>query len=272
METINLKNFKIANNLPIFVIAGPCVIESEKHVMMMAEELVKITSRININFVFKASFDKANRTSIKSARGVGIFEAKKIFEKIKKEFNCPIITDIHAPCHAEELGDSVDILQIPALLSRQTDLLLAAGKTGKIVNVKKGQFMAPHDMAFVAEKIASTGNNQIMLCERGTFFGYNRLVNDMTGLEIMKKTGYPVIFDATHSVQQPSSLNGKSGGNREFVETLARAATAIGVSGLFFETHDNPEVALSDGPNMVYLSKMEDLLKRLQDIDYLIKK
>ncbi len=263
--------FDVSNSLPIFVIAGPCVMESEDHVMFMAEELKKITERLKIHFVFKSSFDKANRTSIRSARGVSIDVGCKIFEKVKKTFDVPTITDVHETYQIDIVKDIVDVLQIPAFLSRQTDLLVAAGKSGKIINVKKGQFMAPDDMKNVAEKISSTGNEKILLCERGACFGYNRLVNDMTALPIMEATGYPVVFDATHSVQTPGGNGTCSGGHREFVETVARAATAVGVAGLFFEVHDNPDQAPCDGPNMVYLSKFEQLLSNLQKIDSLIK-
>ena len=263
--------FDVSNSLPIFVIAGPCMMESEKHVMFMAEELKKITSKLNINFVFKSSFDKANRSSINSSRGLSIDEGCRIFEKVKSELDVPVITDIHETYQVGILKDIADVLQIPALLSRQTDLLVAAGKSGKPVHVKKGQFMAPRDMKNVAQKIASTGNDKIMLCERGTSFGYNRLVNDMTGLPVMASTGYPVVFDATHSVQEPSVNGTCSGGNRELVETVARAATATGIAGLFFEVHDNPDTAPCDGPNMIYLSKFESLLSRLQQIDFLVK-
>lgn len=272
MKTVKIGNIQISNTLPLALIAGPCVIESEYHVMMMAEQLTKITEKINIPFIFKSSFDKANRTSIKSARGVKIDEAVKIFEKIKKSFNCLVLTDIHETYQVDILNDVIDVFQIPALLCRQTDLLLTAGKTGKPINVKKGQFLSPYDMKNVADKILSTGNDNVMLCERGTFFGYNKLVNDMTGLSIMQKTtGLPVIFDATHSVQEPGGLGTCSGGKREFVELLARAAVATGIAGVFFETHDNPDVALSDGPNMIFLDKMEDILRKLQQIDSLVK-
>lgn len=271
-KTVNISSkFDVSNSMPIFVIAGPCMMESESHVMFMAEELKKITSKLKINFVFKSSFDKANRTSIKSSRGLSIDEGCRIFEKVKNSFNIPVITDVHEASQIDILKDVVDILQIPAFLSRQTDLLVAAGKSGKVVNVKKGQFLAPSDMKNVAEKIASTGNEKIILCERGTCFGYNRLVNDMTALPIMASTGYPIIFDATHSVQQPSANGNCSGGKREFVETVAKAATATGIAGLFFEVHDNPDIAPCDGPNMIFLSQFEKLLSKLQQIDELIK-
>lgn len=272
MKTIKVGNIQISNKLPISLIAGPCVIESESHVMMMAEELTKITDRIKMPFIFKSSFDKANRTSIKSARGVKIDEAVKIFEKIKKNFNCLVLTDVHETYQVDILNDVIDIFQIPALLCRQTDLLLAAGRTGKPINVKKGQFLSPYDMKNVSDKILSTGNDNVMLCERGTFFGYNKLVNDMTGLSIMQKnTGLPVIFDATHSVQEPGGLGTCSGGKREFVELLARSAVATGIAGVFFETHDNPDIALSDGPNMIFLNKIENILTKLQKLDALVK-
>ncbi len=245
------------------VIAGPCVIESEENAFTVAKEVKEIAERLGINYVFKASFDKANRTSIKSYRGPGIEEGLRIFEKIKKELGLKICTDIHEPWQAEKVADIVDIIQIPAFLCRQTDLLSSAAKTGKIINVKKGQFLSPWDMKNIVDKIEAYGNHNIMLCERGTSFGYNTLVVDMTGIFEMKKLGYPVIFDATHSVQKPGGNGDSTSGNREYIEPLAKAAVAAGADALFFEVHPNPDKALSDGPNMVRLNDFEDMLTRI---------
>ena len=273
MININLKNFSISNNSPFALIAGPCVIENESHSLMIAEELLKICDDVGINLIFKSSFDKANRSSIKSDRGIKLDDALIIFEKIKTNFNLAILTDVHNEdqCNQLKQDSIIDIIQIPAFLCRQTDLLLAAGSTNKIINVKKGQFLAPWDMVNVTKKISESGNDKILVTERGASFGYNTLVSDMRSLPIMAKNGYPVIFDATHSVQQPGGLGEKSGGQREFVEYLARAAVAVGVAGVFIETHQDPDNAPSDGPNMVPLDKLEDLLKQLSDIDNLIK-
>lgn len=245
------------------LIAGPCVIESEEMVMSIAEKMKSITDKLGIPYTFKASFDKANRTSINGKRGPGIEEGLKILEKVKTTFDLPVATDIHEPWQAEPVGKVCDIVQIPAFLCRQTDLLVAAAKTGKCINIKKAQFLAPWDMANCAQKVEQSGNSNIMLCERGTSFGYNNLVVDMTGLVEMKKFGYPVIFDATHSVQKPGGKGTSTGGNREYVEYLAKAAIAVGVDGLFMETHPNPDDAWSDGPNMVVLDKMEAMLEKL---------
>lgn len=245
------------------LIAGPCVIESEEMVMSIAEKMKSITDKLGIPYTFKASFDKANRTSINGKRGPGIEEGLKILEKVKTTFDLPVATDIHEPWQAEPVGKVCDIVQIPAFLCRQTDLLVAAAKTGKCINIKKAQFLAPWDMANCAQKVEQSGNSNIMLCERGTSFGYNNLVVDMTGLVEMKKFGYPVIFDATHSVQKPGGKGTSTGGNREYVEYLAKAAIAVGVDGLFMETHPNPDSAWSDGPNMVVLDKMEAMLEKL---------
>ena len=273
MININLKNFSISNDKPFVLIAGPCVIENESHSLMIAEELLKICDSIGINLIFKSSFDKANRSSIHSDRGVKLDEALKIFEKIKNHFNLPILTDVHNEDQCNQLNkdSTIDILQIPAFLCRQTDLLLAAGNTSKIINVKKGQFLSPTDVKNIFTKIETTNNKNIMITERGTTFGYNTLVNDFKGIDIMKKYEYPVIFDATHSVQQPGGQGESSGGQREFVEHLARAAVAVGVAGVFIETHQDPDNAPSDGPNMVPLNKLESLLNQLSDIDKLIK-
>ena len=245
------------------LIAGPCVIESEEMVMSIAERMKSITDKLGIPYTFKASFDKANRTSINGKRGPGIGEGLRILEKVKTTFDLPVATDIHEPWQAEPVGKVCDIVQIPAFLCRQTDLLVAAAKTGKCINIKKAQFLAPWDMANCAQKVAQSGNSNIMLCERGTSFGYNNLVVDMTGLVEMKKLGYPVIFDATHSVQKPGGKGTSTGGNREYVEYLAKAAIAVGVDGLFMETHPNPDDAWSDGPNMVVLDKMDAMLEKL---------
>lgn len=245
------------------VIAGPCVIESEEMVMQIAKQMKEICDRLDVEYYFKASFDKANRTSISSFRGPGIEEGIKILKKVKDTYSLKIVTDIHEPWQAEVVSDVVDIIQIPAFLCRQTDLLVAAAQTGKIINVKKAQFLAPWDMKNVVTKIEESGNKNIMLCERGTSFGYNTLVVDMTGIQEMKKFGYPVVFDATHSVQKPGGKGNATGGNREYVEPLAKAAIAAGADALFFEVHPDPDNALSDGPNMVYLNRFENMMKRI---------
>ena len=274
MNKIKLKNFEISNTNELILISGPCVIESENHCLMMAEKIAEICLKTNINFVFKSSFDKANRSSINSTRGVSIEKAEKIFDKIKTTFNCPILTDVHneSQCEHFSKSESVDILQIPAFLCRQTDLLISAAKTNKIINIKKGQFLSPYEVPNIFKKIESTGNTKIMITERGTSFGYNNLVNDFKALEIMKKYSYPVIFDSTHSVQEPGGLGEKSGGKREFVTTLSKAAAAIGVAGIFIETHDNPDKALSDGPNMLNIENLEDLISKLIEFDRISKK
>ncbi|MDA7831790.1 3-deoxy-8-phosphooctulonate synthase [Candidatus Pelagibacter sp.] len=269
---VNCGNIEISNNNKIFIIAGPCQLETKQHAMDMAGKIKEITSKFNMGFVYKTSFDKANRTSLKGQRGMGLEQSLPIFDKIKKELDVPILTDIHNAEQCSLVAPHVDILQIPAFLCRQTDLLIAAAKTGKIINVKKGQFLAPWDMVNVTKKIAESGNNNILVTERGASFGYNTLVSDMRSLPIMAKNGYPVIFDATHSVQQPGGLGETSGGQREFVEHLARAAVAVGVAGVFIETHQDPDNAPSDGPNMVPLDKLEKLLSQLFEIDNLIKK
>lgn len=253
-------------NNPFVLLAGPCVLEERDRMLMIAEKIKKITTRLDIPYVFKSSFDKANRSSIDSYRGPGIKEGLKILEEIKDRFSLPVITDIHLPSQAQEAKDVVDIIQIPAFLSRQTDLLTAAGKTGKVVNVKKGQFLAPADMEQVVKKIEDTGNEKILLTERGTVFGYNNLVVDMRSLVIMGQTGYPVVFDATHSVQLPGGAGDSSGGKRELAFPLARAAAGIGVEAFFMEVHDRPEEALCDGPNMIRLNDLEDILERLKSI------
>ena len=246
------------------LIAGPCVIESEESVLYIAGEMKKITDELKIPYTFKASFDKANRTSITGFRGPGIDEGLRILQKVKDTYNIPVCTDIHEAWQADKVAEVVDILQIPAFLCRQTDLLVAAAKTGKCINIKKAQFLAPWDMKNCLDKVRQSGNNNVMLCERGTSFGYNTLVVDMTGLRVMKDMGVPVIFDATHSVQKPGGNGTSTGGNRNHVEYLAKAAIAVGVDGLFMETHPDPDNAKSDGPNMVPLSQMKKLLKQLQ--------
>ena len=268
---IKIGDIPIGGGNPLAFILGPCQLENRDHAMFMAEKISKVCSPSSSNFIFKSSFDKANRSSIASARGVGIEEGLKILEEVKLTFNCPVITDIHSISQCASAAEVVDILQIPAFLSRQTDLLLAAGETGKPVNVKKGQFLAPWEMTNVAEKIASTGNKKILLCERGTSFGYNTLVNDFRGLEIMAETGYPIVFDATHSVQQPGGRGNSSGGERKFVATLARAVCAVGISVVFIETHQDPDNAPCDGPNMIDVADLQKLIEKLRLIDELSK-
>ena len=248
------------------LIAGPCVIESEELVMTVAARMKAITDELGIPYTFKASFDKANRTSIRSFRGPGIDKGLEILRKVKDTYALPICTDIHEPWQAERAAEVCDVIQIPAFLCRQTDLLVAAAKTGKCINIKKAQFLAPWDMKNCVDKIRASGNDNVMLCERGTTFGYNTLVVDMTGLRVMKDFGVPVIFDATHSVQKPGGNGESTGGNRQFVEYLAKAAIAVGADGLFMETHPDPDRALSDGPNMVPLDQMRDLLRKLQRV------
>lgn len=271
MKQVKIGNVTIANNLPFVLIAGPCQMESRDHAMMMAEELANITSKLNIPLIFKTSFDKANRTSATAERGIGLAGAAPVFEEIRNTFGCPVLTDVHSEEQCREVAPVVDVLQIPAFLCRQTDLLIAAAKTGKAVNVKKGQFLAPWDMKNVAAKISGAGNEKIMLTERGASFGYNTLVSDMRALPIMAETGYPVIFDATHSVQQPGGLGGASGGQRQYVATLARAAIAVGVAGVFMETHQDPDNAPSDGPCMMRLDAMKTTLTQLKAFDSLAK-
>ena len=270
-KTVKIGNIKIGENHPIAFITGPCQLENRNHAMMMADKISNLCAKNGAQFIFKASYDKANRSSISSARGIGMDEGLRILQDISREFNCPVITDVHEASQCQPASEAVDILQIPAFLCRQTDLLLAAGKTSKPVNVKKGQFMAPWDMWNVAEKIASTGNRDILLCERGTSFGYNTLVNDFRGLQTMAETGYPVIFDATHSVQQPSGQGNTSGGERQFVAGLARAACAMGISGVFIETHQDPDNAPCDGPNMIAIDHMGALMDDLLAFDALRK-
>ena len=268
---VKCSNFEIANDKPFTLIAGPCQLESEEHAIKISTELKKITSELEINLIYKSSFDKANRTSLKGKRGIGLDKSLPIFDKIRKEVGVPILTDVHTSEQCSIVAKHVDILQIPAFLCRQTDLLIAAAKTGKIINVKKGQFLAPWDMANVIKKIEESGNKNILITERGASFGYNTLVSDMRALPIMSKFGFPIVFDATHSVQQPGGMGEKSGGQREFVPYLARAAIAVGVGAIFIETHEDPENAPSDGPNMVPLKEIKELLKKLTEIDKIIK-
>ena len=270
-KEVNCNGIKISNSNKITLISGPCQLETEQHAMDMAGKISEIASKFKIGFIYKTSFDKANRTSIKGKRGAGIDKSLPVFDKIKKELNVPILTDIHNEEQCAIVSKHVDILQIPAFLCRQTDLLIAAAKTKKIINVKKGQFLAPWDMVNVTKKISDSGNNNILVTERGASFGYNTLVSDMRSIPIMAKNGYPVIFDATHSVQQPGGMGEASGGQREFVEHLARAAVAVGVAGIFIETHQDPNNAPSDGPNMVPLNKLENLINQLFEIDNLVK-
>ena len=270
-QQVTIGKIKISNRLPMTLIAGPCAIESKDHALDMASALAEITAKLGMGFIYKSSFDKANRTSLHSPRGLGVDQGLAVLAEVKKTIGCPVLTDVHLPDHCAEVGEVVDVLQIPAFLCRQTDLLIAAANTGQVVNVKKGQFLAPWDMRHVVNKLAEAGNPRIMITERGTSFGYNTLVTDMRSLPQLAETGYPVIFDATHSVQQPGGLGGASGGQREYVPTLARAAVAVGVAGVFMETHQDPDNALSDGPNMVPLDQMLGLLKRLFELDALTK-
>ena len=271
-KNINISNFKIGNNLPFTLIAGPCQLESRTHAFKMVEKIQKITKKLKINFIYKTSFDKANRTSLKGKRGLGLAKSLLIFDEIKKKFKVPILTDVHTPEQCSLVSKYVDILQIPAFLCRQTDLLIAAAKTKKIINVKKGQFLAPWDMGNVVNKIKNSGNNNILVTERGVSFGYNALVSDFRAIPTLVKLGYPVIFDATHSVQQPGGKGTASSGQREFVEPLSKAAVAIGVAAIFIETHENPDRAPSDGANMININKLESLLKKLKKIDLIVKK
>lgn len=272
MHSVQTFNVTTGNNLPFTLIAGPCVIESRDHLRTVAAELVAMCAKLSIPLIFKSSFDKANRTSVSGVRGLGMEAGLSYLAEIRTEFGVPVLTDVHEPWHCAEAAKYVDVLQIPAFLCRQTDLLLAAGETKKTINVKKGQFLAPWDMTQVAKKIASTGNENIFLCERGASFGYNTLVSDFRALPIMAETGYPVIFDATHSVQQPGGQGSSSGGDRRFVPPLARAAMAVGCAGLFIECHPDPDNAPSDGPNMVPLAEMPRLLTELKAFDDLRKR
>ena len=272
LKKVNVGAFTVSNTAPLTLIAGPCVMESEKHLTLMAKSLKQLCHALSINLIFKCSYDKANRTSHASFRGLGMEEGLSLLKNVKKNFSLPILTDIHEISEVKKAAEVADILQIPAFLCRQTDLIRACAQTGKIVNVKKGQFLSPWEMENIVKKILSTGNKQIFLTERGTSFGYNNLVVDMRGIQIMKETGFPVVFDATHSVQLPGKAGSSSGGQREFVEPLAKAATAIGIAAIFMEVHPDPDQALSDGPNSVKLSRLKKLLQSLQSIDRTVKK
>ena len=271
-KSVKCGKLNISNAGPFTLIAGPCQLESEKHALEVASELKKITEKLGIGLIYKTSFDKANRTSLKGKRGAGLEKSLPVFDKIRKELSVPVLTDVHNAEQCSIVSKHVDVLQIPAFLCRQTDLLIAAAKTNKIINVKKGQFLAPWDMVNVTKKLSDSGNENILVTERGASFGYNTLVSDMRSIPIMAKNGYPIIFDGTHSVQQPGGLGEKSGGQREFVEYLSRAATAVGIAGIFLETHQDPDNAPSDGPNMVPLNKLEKLISQIVEIDNLIKK
>lgn len=271
IKTVKVGNIEFANDRPFALLAGPCAIESRQHALEMSAALKELSEGLGIGLVYKSSFDKANRTSSTSRRGVGLVEGLDILAEVKEKTGLPIVTDVHLPDQCATVAEVADILQIPAFLCRQADLLQAAGKTGRAVNVKKGQFLAPWDMANVANNIASTGNENIMLCDRGTSFGYNTLVTDFRGLPTMARQGYPVVFDATHSVQQPGGQGTTSGGQREFAPVLARAAVSVGIAALFIETHDNPDAAISDGPNQIPLNKLPEVLSVLMELDKVAK-
>ncbi len=269
---VTVGDIAIGGANPFELITGPCQLETLDHTRMMAEGIAEACAASGTRFIFKASYDKANRSSLRSERGVGMEKGLEVLARIREEFGCPVLTDVHEAAHCAPAAEVCDVLQIPAFLCRQTDLLLAAGETGRAINIKKGQFLAPWDMANVAAKVASTGNDRIMLCERGTSFGYNTLVTDFRGLPTMARTGYPVVFDATHSVQQPGGQGTTSGGQREFAPVLARAACAVGVAALFIETHQAPDTAPSDGPNMIPLAEMKALIGTLREYDALSKR
>tara|TARA_Y100001970_G_scaffold222456_1_gene273603 strand:+ start:94 stop:927 length:834 start_codon:yes stop_codon:yes gene_type:complete len=271
-KIVKCNGIEISNHNKICLISGPCQLETEQHAIDMAGKIKEIANKFQIGFIYKTSFDKANRTSLKGKRGIGLEKSLPVFDKIKKELNIPILTDIHNQDQCKIVSPHVDILQIPAFLCRQTDLLIAAAKTNKIINVKKGQFLAPWDMVNVTKKISESGNDNILVTERGASFGYNTLVSDMRSLPIMAKNGYPVVFDGTHSVQQPGGQGSKSGGEREFVQHLSRAAAAVGVAAIFLETHQDPDNAPSDGPNMVPLKDLDNLIHQIVEIDNLIKR
>ncbi len=270
-KRVRIGALEVANDLPLTLIAGPCAMESRQHALEMSQALCEMTGRLGLGFIYKTSFDKANRTSNSSPRGIGIKNALPIFAEVRDTYGCPVLTDVHEPDQCAAIGEAVDVLQIPAFLCRQTDLLVAAGKTNRAVNVKKGQFLAPWDMKQVVAKLEDTGTEKILLTERGASFGYNTLVSDMRSLPIMAQNGYPVVFDATHSVQQPGGQGTTSGGQREFVPALARAAIAVGVAAVFIETHQDPDSAPSDGPNMWRLDALEDLLSQLIELDRFAK-
>ncbi|MEE2662183.1 MAG: 3-deoxy-8-phosphooctulonate synthase [Pseudomonadota bacterium] len=268
---IKVNNFVIANDRPFVLIAGPCLLEGKNHALEMSSALIEITSKLGISFIYKTSFDKANRTSLESARGLGIDESLPILAEVREKIGCPVLTDVHLPEQCERVAGVVDVLQIPAFLCRQTDLIMAASRTGNPINIKKGQFLAPWDMENVVQKAVSVGNNKVMVCERGVSFGYNTLVSDMRSIPILSQNGRPVIYDATHSVQQPGGRGTSSGGQREFVPILARAAAAIGVAGIFMETHQDPDKAPSDGPNMISIKALPSILKTLIELDRVAK-
>ena len=271
MKTVTIGALEVGNDLPLTVIAGPCQLESADHAEMIAGALKEACAKVGAGYIFKASYDKANRSSVGGKRGVGREKGLQILSDIRSKFDLPVLTDVHEAAHCAEVAAAVDVMQIPAFLCRQTDLLLAAGQTGAVINVKKGQFLAPWDMDNVAEKVASTGNDRILLTERGTSFGYNTLVTDMRGLPRMAQTGYPVIMDATHSVQQPGGMGNSSGGDRRFAPVMARAAVSLGIAGVFIEAHEDPDNAPSDGPNMIRLHDMPALLETLMSFDRLAK-
>ena len=268
---VTIGNIPVGNDLPLALIAGPCALEGRSHALEMSHALVELTDRVGIGLIYKTSFDKANRTSLKGNRGIGMKEGLPILAEVRETYGCPVVTDVHLPDDCAPVAEAVDVLQIPAFLCRQTDLIIAAAKTGKVLNIKKGQFLAPWDMENVVAKAVESGNENVMVCERGTSFGYNTLVSDMRSLPAMAETGCPVVFDATHSVQKPGGQGTASGGQREFVPVLARAAVAIGVAAVFIETHQEPDTAPSDGPNMVPLDQMESLLRNLMAFDKVAK-
>jgi 2-dehydro-3-deoxyphosphooctonate aldolase (KDO 8-P synthase) len=268
---VHVGNVAIGNDRPLALIAGPCQLESRQHAMEMSHALVEIAGKLGMGLIYKTSFDKANRTSASGQRGLGLEKSLPIMAEIREKWGCPVLTDVHEPDQCAPVAEAVDVLQIPAFLCRQTDLLLAAAKTGRAVNVKKGQFLAPWDMKNVAAKISSAGNDKILLTERGASFGYNTLVTDMRGLPIMAETGYPIVMDATHAVQQPGGQGASTGGDRRFAPVLARAAVAVGIAAVFMETHQDPDHAPSDGPNMIHLKDMSAILRTLQDVDRVAK-
>lgn len=271
MKDVQIGDLTVSNDRPLLVIAGPCQLEGTDHALMIAERMATVCKAAGAQFIFKGSYDKANRTSLSGKRGLGMDEGLKVMQAVKNQIGCPTLTDIHAADHCQTVAEVVDVMQIPAFLCRQTDLLLAAGETGAVINVKKGQFLAPWDMPNVVAKIESTGNQRILLTERGTSFGYNTLVADMRSLPTMAKTGYPVVMDATHSVQQPGGQGGSSGGQREFAPVMARAAVSLGIAAVFIETHEDPDNAPSDGPNMIPLDRMEALVSSLMAFDRMAK-
>ena len=270
-QTVEVDSVKIANHLPLVVIAGPCVIENRDHALKSAERLTQITDKLNLGLIYKSSFDKANRTSLASSRGIGIETGLAILAQVKQTIGCPVVTDVHDPGQCLLAAQTVDMIQIPAFLSRQTDLLLAAGESAKPLLVKKGQFLSPWDMSYVIEKIASTANHRILLCERGVMFGYNNLVCDFRSLLVLAESGYPVVFDATHGIQEPGGRKGGSGGDRRFAFPLARAAVAVGIAAIFLEVHENPDSAPSDSATMLPLADLPSILERLRDLDLLTK-